>query len=574
MGTRSILRAVAGPLLRTRMRKLARGFLASTADCRRVQHEVLSDLISLNARSRFSTERGLDKVRTPGEFRSCLSISTYEDYRSSIERLKIGDQAALLGPDNPLMMFTLSSGTTDDSKFIPVTRRFLDDYRRGWKTWAIMAYDDHPRANAQNIVQFVSHHEQFHTEGGTPCGNISGLAVAMQSKFVRRMYSIPFAVARIKDPDAKYYAALRCAVADDNVGMVTTANPSTLLQVARFADANRDTLIRDIADGTLSGEFDISDDIRTALAPAIKRQRQRAAELEQIVSRTGHLYPRDFWNTMQILAVWTGGSCAAYLDSVRECYGDVPTRDHGLSASEGRMTIPLEDGSASGVLDIVSNYFEFIPAEQYGGDDPEILEAHELEVDRDYYILLTTASGLYRYDICDVVRCTGFCGTTPLLQFLHKGAHISNITGEKLSESQIIESVRESAIRLDLGLDQFTAMPVWGEPPGYHLAVEHTDLSSCNDLEQLARQIDERLQELNCEYREKRATGRLAPLQLAAMPEGTWSRFASNRQAKIGGSIEQYKHPCLIPDLEAGSNFFREYAGDPNSGMPPVSAAT
>ncbi len=321
MGTRSILRTLAGPLVRVRMRRLARDFLASTADCRRVQHEVLNDLLRLNASSRFSSERGLDRVGTPEEFRRCLDICTYEDFRPSIERLKNGDQSALLGPDNPLLMFTLSSGTTDDSKFIPVTRRFLDDYRRGWKTWAIMAYDDHPRANAQNIVQFVSHHEQFHTEGGTPCGNISGLAVAMQSKFVRRMYSIPSVVARIEDPDAKYYAALRCAIADDNVGMVTTANPSTLLKVARFADSARDTLIRDIADGTLSRDFEISEDIRAALAPRIKRQRQRAAELERIVVRTGHLHPKDFWNTMQILAVWTGGSCAAYLDSVRECYG-------------------------------------------------------------------------------------------------------------------------------------------------------------------------------------------------------------------------------------------------------------
>ena len=67
------------------------------------------------------------------------------------------------------------------------------------------------------------------------------------------------------------------------------------------------------------------------------------------------------------------------------------------------------------------------------------------------------------------------------------------------------------------------------------------------------------------EYREKRSTGRLAPLQLTQIPAGSWSRFASKRRQKSGGSLEQYKHPCLIPDLESSNAFLRAFA--PGSGL-------
>ena len=55
--------------------------------------------------------------------------------------------------------------------------------------------------------------------------------------------------------------------------------------------------------------------------------------------------------------------------------------------------------------------------------------------------MLTTAGGLYRYNISDLVRCVGYHGRAPLIEFLNKGAHYSSLTGEKLSEHQVIAAV-------------------------------------------------------------------------------------------------------------------------------------
>jgi hypothetical protein len=548
------LRATVGAVPRSLIRRDSRKFLASTADCREVQRGVLRRLLSLNAESRFGKLHKLDTIHTVADFRRNLPVADYEYYREPIERMKQGDPSALLGPKNRLMMFTLSSGTTSQSKFIPITQQFLDDYRRGWQVWGLNAIDDYPQISSGQILQLCSDYDRFRSPGNTPCGNISGLVAAVQKRIVRTMYTIPQIVSKIRDADAKHYATLRLALADQSIRMVVTANPSTLIHLAKMAGTYRETLIRDIADGTLSSDFEIDNSIRSRLKRRIARpHRARARFLEQIVESTGKLSPRDYWPEMELVCVWTGGSAGAYLNSLKQFYGNVPIRDHGLSASEGRMTIPFHDHQPEGILDLNTHFFEFIPEEEHDSDNPTVLEAHELEEGENYFILLTTSSGLYRYDICDVVRCVGFYQTTPMLEFLHKGAHISNLTGEKISESQVVTAVRNCMDTMQIQLQHFTVSPVWGDPPWYQLLAEERDLATPDIGAGLAKQVDDQLQKLNCEYQDKRATGRLAAMKWSPLPAGTWKTFSRQCQSKLGGSFEQYKHPCLVPDLEFGS---------------------
>jgi hypothetical protein len=512
-----------------------------------VQEALLRRLLAYQAATDFGREHGFAAVQSIADFRRQLPVARYEYFEPYLERVRRGELRALLA-DPYVHMFAMTSGTTAARKTIPVTPQYLADYRRGWNIWGLLAYRQHPPVTFRPILQLSSDWNEFQTEAGIPCGSVSGLTAAMQKRVVRWVYCQPPCTSRIKDIAAKYYVALRLSLAK-RVGMVIAANPSSLVNLARHGDQEKESLIRDVHDGALSAHVDVPADIRLALARRLRRNPQRARELEEIVRRTGTLYPRDYWPSDCLLGNWTGGSVGAYLRHYPRYFGDRTVRDIGLIASEGRMTIPLADGTPSGVLDVTSHYFEFLPEAEADSPHPVVLSAHELTEGQTYFILPTTAYGLYRYHIHDLVRVTGFHNRTPLIEFLSKGSHFANITGEKLSEYHVAQAMQEVLEELDLTLTAYSLAPCWhDEMPYYALFVERDDLADAGQGGRLAESLDSRLGGVNDEYASKRQSRRLGPVRLALLPRGAWLRWDRQRLARTGGSPEQYKHPCLIAD--------------------------
>ncbi|MDA1160480.1 MAG: GH3 auxin-responsive promoter family protein [Planctomycetota bacterium] len=106
-------------------------------------------------------------------------------------------------------------------------------------------------------------------------------------------------------------------------------------------------------------------------------------------------------------------------------------------------------------------------------------------------------------------------------------------------------------------------IPSWGEPPRYQLMLEDWEVPQNGSSQQFEIRLDERLCEINCEYHEKRTTSRLAPLEILPLRRGSWGEFARDRQAKLGG-IEQYKHPCLLPNLEVAAKVASRFQASGN----------
>ncbi|MGL5096260.1 MAG: GH3 family domain-containing protein, partial [Planctomycetia bacterium] len=311
--------------------------------------------------------------------------------------------------------------------------------------------------------------------------------------------------------------------------------------------------IRDVYEGTVHPDFPIPDSLRKVERHRLQPNRARAKELEEIVSRTGRMAPKDVWPTLKLLGNWTGGSVGAYLRHYPDHYGAPAVRDLGLIASEGRMTIPMEDGTSGGVLEIGSTFFEFIPAGEIDAPNPTVLESHELKEGCDYFILLTTSSGLYRYNIYDVVRCVGWFNRTPILSFLNKGSNFSNLTGEKISEHHAAKAVEDGLRTLDLKLSAYALAPVWlpeEKAPYYGLFVEAGDFADAGQAAKLAALVEENLGRLNIEYEAKRESHRLQAVRAELLPTGAWKQWDQARLARTGGTAEQYKHPVLIADLE------------------------
>jgi hypothetical protein len=174
-----------------------------------------------------------------------------------------------------------------------------------------------------------------------------------------------------------------------------------------------------------------------------------------------------------------GGTVGGSAPQIAEYYGDVPRRDIGLLSSEGRHTIPMQDERPNGLLAIDSHYYEFVPEEEIDSLQPTVLECHELEIGRNYFVLMTTSSGLYRYSIYDVVCCRGYVGETPVLEFLHKGERFSDMEGEKITEHHMVQATSEVADRLGIRINGFTAVPIRPSLrlPFYVLMVEEQDIA-------------------------------------------------------------------------------------------------
>jgi hypothetical protein len=542
------LTTLAGKMVALPIRRRFAAFEAATLDPVPIQESLRQRILHKHALTQFGRDHHFAAIQSLADFRRNLPVAPYEYFEPYLKKVREGDFGALLA-DTRIHMFALTSGTTAARKYIPVTDQYLADYRRGWNIWGLRAYLDHLDVKLRPIVQLSGDWNEFESECGIPCGAVTGLTARMQKRLIRWLYCMPPSIGRVKDASAKYYLALRLSLAR-RVGMIIAANPSTLVNLARAGDAEKESLIRDLHDGTLNSRIQIPEEIRSQLRKRIaKRHPKRAKELEDIVRRTGTLYPKDYWSPHCLLGNWTGGSVGAYLRHYPRYFGSMPVRDIGLIASEGRMTIPIADNTASGVLDITSHFFEFLPEEEAESSKPTVLAAHELQEGRSYFILLTTASGLYRYHIHDLVRVTGFHNHTPLIEFLSKGSHIANMTGEKLSEHHVTSAMAEVLRELNLTVTAYTLTPCWDDMlPYYALLLEQGDVGQNGQADHFASLLDQRLAEKNDEYAAKRASARLGNIRLELLPSGTWHHWDRQRLVRTGGSLEQYKHPCLIPD--------------------------
>lgn len=522
----------------THARSVYARFERSLRNARRVQRAALDGALDVVRGGKYGRAFGLHAVRTPDELRRAIPLQTYEDIRPYVQRVAEGEIDALLSPGHRPLMFATSSGTTAQTKLIPVTAAFVREYRRGWNTFGLKMLTDHRAAMMRHILQVSGRMDERPTPAGIPCGAITGLMARTQKRIVRRFYVGAPEIPLIDDPQNRYYALMRFAIARD-VAFAVTANPATLIRLAQVADAHAEELIRDIADGTLSRERIPDEGLRRALERRLRPDRERARALEALHGRHGALRPRDYWR-IEFLACWTGGSMGHYRQRLRDWYGERPVRDVGLLASEGRVSIPLKDETAAGVLDVQAAYFEFIPMQRWHSAAPETVGMEELVEGGEYAVVLTNHAGLVRYRLDDVVRVVGRLGEAPVVEFLYRAGGVSSVAGEKLTENQLVAAVETARKRLKIQEFDFIAAPCWDDPPFYRL--------TCAGVvpDGLGEAVDAALCEQNDEYGSRRKSIRLNRLQVRTVDADAIQRLDRAEIARRGCTAEQYKRVCLF----------------------------
>ncbi len=514
------------------------------------QQDWLLQRVRALAETDFGRDHGLASVQTVGDFRRAVPVGDYERFAPYVQRVAAGESRALVPPQDRLLRFTITTGTTGVPKLNPVTETWLREYKRSWEIWGLKLFADHPRYVGSQILQLAGSWDMGHTPGGHSISMVSALLAREQSPLLKPFFSVPAILNEIADPVARYYAALRLSVLQD-VGWIILMNPGTLVRLAQISNDYAQTLVRDLADGTLTTEFEFPAAVREALAPRIRQRRVAGARwLDAVRTHAGALYPRHFWDD-PVVACWLGGTAGFQIRHVPEYFGAGALRDMGLVSSEGRHTIPLDDGEPAGVLAVGAGYYEFIPREELTSATPRVLEGHELEVGADYSLVMTTSAGFTRFRIGDVVRCQGFHGTAPKLEFRHKEGRVGDLEGEKVTEHQVLEAAHQAAADTGLQLSQFTALPVRLETdhPRYDFLVELTDVPDSATARRLLSSVDQRLAQISFLWRARRNEGVLAAPRLVRLAPGSWVRYVSEETARRHTGDFQFKHPGLV--LEA-----------------------
>lgn len=517
------------------------------------QHKLLLELLSRNKNTVFGCKYGFTHIRSVDEYQNRVPLNNYETLRPYMERV-MRRESNILTAEKPIL-FGVTSGTTGKPKHIPVTDFSRKRKKEIMDIWTYYTLRDHPKILNGKILAVVSPEKEGSTTGGIPFGAESGHAYKNMPDVVKNLYVLPYEVFEIKDYEAKYYCILRIAM-EQNISTIAALNPSTILLLCQRMERMKDKVIDDIRHGTLDTEFSIRYDIRKKIEARLKPNPRRADELIRLSrNREGRLLPRDFWPNLDIIVCWKGGTVGIYVSHFRKYFNDnISIRDFGYLSSEARVSIPMSDEGCGGVLAITGNFYEFILREKMNDENKIYLLPNELEVGEEYYIILTTYGGLYRYNIDDIVKVTGFFNSTPIIEFKQKGSIVSSVTGEKVYESHINDAVIKAAEMIGANLQFFSAFVEWEVAPRYAFLVEIANDLTMENKKELLKNIESELIKINMEYETKRQSQRLDHPTLKIVPRGTFEEYRSRKVAE-GSHDGQFKMPKLTSDTNFHKNF-------------------
>lgn len=522
------------------------------------QHEVLSRIVTDNAGTVFGADHGFDSVSSFEDFRRAVPVQDYENVRGLIERQEATGEPCLTAAEP--VYYNQTSGTVAAPKNIPLTQAGLDRIQRLQR---LAAYAMSMRTSALGGKVFVvsGAAQEGTMPAGTPYGSASGLLYASQGALLRRRYVLPPSVSDIDDYDARYLAMAILGAAEGTVTTMATANPSTFVRLMDVLNSNAEAVLSAISTGKLPEELTASEH---SWAGGLRPDPARARFLSKCLDDAGKLSYADIWSDLRAVVTWTGGSCGLAVERLAPLLTlDCPVYELGYLASEVSGTVNIDPVEGSCVATLQDNFFEFAERDTWeaasdsGDRDLLTCTLADLEIGRDYYVVVTTADGLYRYDMNDIVRVTGWVNQAPVISFVQKGKGVTNITGEKLYESQVISAVTASVADLR-SVSPFFIMLADEAEAAYTLYAELTDTSegagSGSVAVDLAGSVERMLRDANVEYDSKRASGRLAPLQVQLLETGTGEAF--RRERVSGGQRDvQFKYLHLQYTAECGFGF-------------------
>jgi hypothetical protein len=497
------------------------------------------------------------KAETPESFfkryREMVPINDYENLRPYIERHKQGE-ADILFPGKP-KMYATTSGTTKEPKWIPITERYYQEvYKVMNQLWFYALIMNKPKVFYGKTLSIVGKAIEGAAPDGTVYGSISGISQRDIPGFMEVLHPAPADIFHIPDYKARYYAIMRMGIEQD-ITLIITANPSTLVEMQNNANEFYDEYVQDIEKGTLSRNVSIPDEIRLVLERRIKPNPGRAAELRALKAQYGTVLPKHYWPHMQAVNVWFCGNTKIFFEKIIDSFPKTCVfHEMGYFATECRPGIVLKSNSPDTVMFGHKVFFEFIHESELESENPRIYRMDEVKKGERYNMIVTTSAGLYRYNMNDLVEITGFMNEFPTLKLIQKINGTVNITGEKLHERQFVEAVHAAEKETGNKVVFFIGFADTSRV-SYRFYYEFVNADITQEkAENFTRVLDAYLKKYNIEYEAKRSSKRLKDPETGILVKESFEKFKAACIDK-GYRDGQFKVNLLMQDEKRHAMF-------------------
>ncbi|CAL1380777.1 unnamed protein product [Linum trigynum] len=531
-----------------------------------VQERVLGEILRRNSDTEYLRRFCLHGATDRETFKSKVPVVTYEDLLPEIQRIANGDRSPILS-SHPISEFLTSSGTSaGERKLMPAIEEDLDRRQLLYSLLTPVMNLYVPGLDKGKALYFYF----IKTESKTPGGLLARPVLTSYYKsdhFKNRPHdpynviTSPTEAILCVDSYQSMYTQMLCGlIMRRDVLRVGAVFASGLLKAIRFLQLNWEQLARDIRTGSLNPK--VTDPaIRNSMTKTLTPNPELADFIAESCSDTNwEGIVTRIWPNTKYLDVIVTGAMAQYIPTLEYYSGNLPMACTMYASSESYFGLNLEPmvKPSEVTYTLMPNmcYFEFMPhvdddVESEEQKKKQLVELADVEVGKEYELIITTYAGLCRYKVGDILRVTGFHNAAPQFRFVRRKNVLLSIDSDKTDESELqaaVESASELLLKeYDTRVVEYTSYADTNTIPGHYVVFwEMMTASGKLPTEEVMESCCLAMEEkLNSVYRQGRVIDSIGPLEIRVVQGGTFEELMDYAISR-GASINQYKVPRCV----------------------------
>ncbi|KAL9300389.1 putative GH3 family protein [Arabidopsis thaliana] len=529
-----------------------------------VQKKVIREILSRNSDTEYLKRFGLKGFTDRKTFKTKVPVVTYDDLKPEIQRIANGDRSMILS-SYPITEFLTSSGTSaGERKLMPTIDEDMDRRQLLYSLLMPVMNLYVPGLDKGKALYFLFVKTESKTPGGLPARPVL-TSYYKSEQFKRRpydpynVYTSPNEAILCPDSSQSMYTQMLCGLLmRHEVLRLGAVFASGLLRAIGFLQTNWKELADDISTGTLSSR--ISDPaIKESMSKILTKPDQELADFITSVCGQDNSWEgiiTKIWPNTKYLDVIVTGAMAQYIPMLEYYSGGLPMACTMYASSESYFGINLKPMCKPSEVSytIMPNmaYFEFLPHHEVPTEKTELVELADVEVGKEYELVITTYAGLNRYRVGDILQVTGFYNSAPQFKFVRRKNVLLSIESDKTDEAELQSAVENASLLLGeqgTRVIEYTSYAETKTIPGHYVIYWELlvkDQTNPPNDEVMARCCLEMEESLNSVYRQSRVADKsIGPLEIRVVKNGTFEELMDYAISR-GASINQYKVPRCV----------------------------